>query len=238
MSLRATEVQRQWLEILGDVGASEIFPRLLSDSESIYEVEISTEDEAMPGRYDGFDQDVPEEIQEQAESEAEAEFHDEALQAAKSFLQGIAPAESILREDFEERERKVLEEAAKLLGVEVPWDAAEAASIQAEEQARIRKLEDDKKAAAEYLETVNATIAAGGTLPPLPALGWNLDYDLHQRLDKIVMSEMEKQLRSGKPRNEVAARFPGSRFGGQLSNVIGKLRAEGVLPPKVEKAAA
>jgi hypothetical protein len=236
MSLYATEVVRQWLDIGGTVEASELFPTLLSKSESEYEVEISTEDDATPGKYDGCEQDVPGEIQEQAELEAEQEFHGEALEAAKSFLQGVAPATSILRGDFDEREQKVLEEAAKLLGVEVPWDAAEAASIQAEEEARIRKLEAEKKVAAEYLETANAMIAAGGILPAFPTLTWELTYNLRQQLDNIVTGEMEKQLRAGKPRNEVAARFPG--FGGQLGNVVGKLRAQGVLPPNVKREAA
>lgn len=231
MSLHATEVQRQWLEVLGDVEASELFPTLLSGSKSIHEVEIDTEDEATPGKYDGFEQDVPKEIREQAESDAEVKFHGEAMEAAKSFLQGIAPAESILREDFEEREQKVLEEAAKLLGIEVPWDATEAARVQAEEDARIRKLEADKKLAADYLETVNATIAAGGILPAFPALPFLGEWELRQQIDKIITGEMEKQLRSGKPRNEVAARFPG--FRGQLGNLIGELRAQGILPPKV-----
>src|SRR6267154_16524 len=241
MSLHATErqIERQWLEIGGTVEASEIYPTLLSKSESEYEVEISTEDEAdeEEGRYDGCPQDVPGEIEEQAELEAEQEFHHEALEAAKSFLRGIAPATSILREDFEEREQKVLEEAAKLSGIDVPWDAAEAASIQAEEEARIHKLEAEKKVAAEYLETANAMIAAGGILPAFPTLSaWELTYNLRQQIDNIVTGEMEKQLRSGKPRNEVAAHFPG--FGGQLGNLIGKLRAQGVLPPNVKGVAA
>ncbi len=235
MGLYATEVVRQWLDVTGGVEASELFPALLSKSESIYEVEISTEDDARPGKYDGYEQDVPEEIKEQAELEAEQEFHHEALEAAKSFLRGIAPATSILREDFEEREQKVLEEAAKLSGIDVPWDAAEAASIQAEEEARIRKLEAEKKVAAEYLETASAMIASGGILPAFPReLTYN--FRLRQQIDNIVTGEMEKQLRSGKPRNEVAAHFPG--FGGQLGNLVGKLRAQGVLPPNVKGVAA
>lgn len=237
MALHAEQVVRQWVEVLGEVEASELFPALLPNSKSVYEVEIDTEDDPTPGKYDGFDQDVPDEIQEQAELEAEQEFHGEALEAAKSFLQGMAPAISILREDFEEREQEVLEEAAKLLGIDMPWDAAEAARVQAEEEARIRKLEDDKLMAASYLETVNATIAAGGILPAFPAIDeWNLRYHLHHQVDTVVMSEMEKQLRSGKPRDEVAAHFPG--FGGQLGAVVGNLRAQGILPPRVKRAAA
>jgi hypothetical protein len=240
MSLYATEVQmvRQWLDIGGAVEASELYPTLLSKSESEYEVEIDTEEgtEEEPGKYDGCSQDVPGEIQEEAELEAEQEFHGEALEAARSFLHGIAPATSILREDFEEREQKVLEEAARLLGVEVPWDVAEAARIQAEEDTRIRKLEAEKKVAADYLETVNAAIAAGGNLPAFPAVGVKLEYDLRHQVNKIVTSEMENQLRLGKPRNEVAARFPG--FMGQLGNLIGELRAQGVLPKAAAKGAA
>src|SRR5260370_4395019 len=170
MGLYATEVVRQWLDVTGGVEASELFPALLSKSESIYEVEISTEDDARPGKYDGYEQDVPEEIKEQAELEAEQEFHHEALDAAKSFLRGIAPATSILREDFEEREQKELEEAAKLSGIDVPWDVAESASIQAEEEARIRKLEAEKKVGAEDLEQANAMIPWGGSLPAYPHL--------------------------------------------------------------------
>jgi hypothetical protein len=241
MSLYATErqMERQWLEVGGGVGASELFPTLLLNSKSVHEVDISTEEEdgteESEGRYDGYSQHVPEDIQEQAELDAEQEFHGEALEAAKSFLQGIAPATSILREDFEEREQKVLEEAAKLLGIDVPWDAEEAARVQAEEDARIRKLEADKKAAADYLEAVNAAIATGDILPAFSD-AHAYDYDLRQRLNKIVTSEMEKQLWSGKSRNEVAARFPG--FEGPLGHVIGELRAKGVLPPKPPKAAA
>lgn len=58
-----------------------------------------------------------------------SEFHDEALAAAKATLTALQAGQTLLQEDFRDEEKVVLEEAAKALGIAVPWDPAEAAQI-------------------------------------------------------------------------------------------------------------
>jgi hypothetical protein len=94
----------------------------------------------------------------------------------------------------------------------------------------------DERVLASYLEALNAAIAAGEIVPRFPDGNGRYTYAIRAPFYKIVMTEMEKELRSGKSRDEVAARFPG--FIGPLRDVIGDLRAQGVLPPGVKRAAA
>jgi hypothetical protein len=134
MPLEVIERQttEQWYELSGDLAASEIFPRLLPKSESTWDArdgEIETEHEQVDGPYDGCpqpDTEMKKEIAEFTKS-AIAEFHDEALTAAKTMLTALKAGQTVLRGDFRELEKNIMEKAAKELGVAVPWDPVEAA---------------------------------------------------------------------------------------------------------------
>jgi hypothetical protein len=137
MSLQVTERQQveQWYELSGYIKACEVFPKLLPNSESVAEVEddIESEHEFNEGRYDGCPQG-PEAMQDEFDKftkSALSEFHDEALTAAKDLLMALKATETLLHKDFEDKEEEILEEAAKALGIALPWDPAEAAQIAA-----------------------------------------------------------------------------------------------------------
>ena len=150
MSMQVIERQttETWYELSGDLAARDVFPRLLPDSEAIKEVEdIQTEPEAAEGRYDGCPQEddaMEDEIAEFTQS-AISEFHDEALTAAKSLLAALQAAQTLLHCDFEEVEEVILEEAAKALGVTIPWDPVEAAQMAADEAARQVRLQQQRE---------------------------------------------------------------------------------------------
>ena len=143
MSLQVIERQetKTWYELHGRLEACELLPNLLPDSKAIKETsgEIETEPEVDDGRYDGFvqDEDVMENEISEFTEDAISEFHDEALAAAKAKLAALKPGETLLHEKFEAEEEPILEEAAKALGIAVPWDPAEAEQIAAAEAKQI-----------------------------------------------------------------------------------------------------
>ncbi len=163
-----------WYALTGDLAARDVFPRLLPNSESIKEVEedITTESEFDDGKYDGYPQDdgeMEEEIDEFTQS-AISEFHDEALTAAKTTLTALNAGKTLLHKDYEHEEEDILEEAAKALGIAVPWDPAEAAQIAAEEaagEARLKREREQQelrtKEAAEVLEKARHLFTAGNS---------------------------------------------------------------------------
>lgn len=172
MALEVVERQitETWYELCGDLEACEIFPTLLSDSESRKEVEenISTEHERGEGEYDGCpgqEDEMPDEIDEFTES-AIAEFRDEALAAAKTKLTALKPGQTLLRCDFEDAEQTILDEAAKELGITDPWDKAEAAQL-AEEEARRQQMREEEerrqKETPEVLEKARSLFNAGNS---------------------------------------------------------------------------
>jgi hypothetical protein len=175
MGLEVTERQtmQQWYELSGDLKARELFPQLLPTSESVKDArevdeEIRTEPEEKAGPYDGFSQplDAMQDEVDEFTKAAIAEFHDEALTAAKALLTALKAGSTLLHKDFEEVEEEILEEAAKELGVAIPWDPVEAAQIAAAEAARradrlarAKALLADKATAIEGLAKHNLTDA-------------------------------------------------------------------------------
>jgi hypothetical protein len=176
MSLQVTERQQveQWYELSGYIEACEVFPRLLPNSESVAEVEddIESEHEFKEGRYDGCPQEddaMEGEIDDFTKS-AISEFHDEALTAAKNMLTALKAGETLLHKTFQDEEEAVLEEAAKALGIAVPWDPAEAAQIAADEAARQVRLQQERELAelrakktAEVLENARQLFKTGNS---------------------------------------------------------------------------
>jgi hypothetical protein len=176
MSLQVTERQQveQWYELNGYIEACEVFPRLLPNSESVAEIEedIESEHEFNEGRYDGCpqeDESMEDEVAEFTKS-AISEFHDEALTAAKNILTALKVGQTLLHGDFEDEEESIVEEAAKALGVAVPWDPAEAAQIAADEAARQVRLQQERELAelrakktAEVLENARQLFKTGNS---------------------------------------------------------------------------
>ncbi len=176
MALDVTERQitETWYELTGDLEARDLFPRLLPNSDSIVEVEedIQTESEFDDGKYDGCPQDhcaMEDEVEEFTKS-AISEFHDEALSAAKTILTVLKAGETLLHKDFECEEEDILDEAAKALGIELPWDPAEAAQLAAEKAAREARVKQEReqqelrtKEAAEALEKARELFKAGNS---------------------------------------------------------------------------
>jgi hypothetical protein len=171
MSLQVIERQSttQWYELCGHLEASELFPRLLPNSESIKEMdeEIETEPEVVEGRYDGCLQDdceMEDEIAEFTKS-ALSEFHDEALAAAKATLTALQAGQTLLQRGFQDEEEVVLEEAAKALCIAIPWDPVEAAQIATEQAAsharNITYAQSDLAHAQTLLDKNTAVIARG-----------------------------------------------------------------------------
>jgi hypothetical protein len=203
MSLQVIERQTTttWYELNGELEASELFPTLLPNSESVKEIEedIETEPEEREGKYDGCPQDdseMEDEIDEFTKS-ALSEFHDEAIVAAKALLMGLKAGQTLLCREFEEAEETVLEEAAKELGMAIPWDPAEAAQIaadQAAEEARAKQRreqeEQRKKDVAEVLQKARELFKAGNS------------------------------------HSAVSTKFPS--FSNEISKLVGELRKEGV----------
>ena len=176
MTLQVTERQTttQWYELSGELEARELFPNLLPNSKSVKEVEedIKTEAEEVEGKYDGCPQEDDAMEDENAEftSTAVAEFNPEALAAAKNRLTALKDGETLLRQNFEEAEEEVLEEAGKVLGVAVPWDPVEAAQIAAyvaaeEQRRKEEELQNELRAKgrAEVLEKARALFKAGNS---------------------------------------------------------------------------
>jgi hypothetical protein len=178
MTLHVTERQttEQWYELSGCIEARELFPTLLPNSESVKEIEdedIETEHEFEEGRYDGCPQG-PEEMQDEVDEftkSALAEFHDEALAAAKAVLTAALQAgQTLLLKNFDEDEEVILEEAAKALDVAIPWDPAEAAQMAADKAAseaqaqRAREQEElRKKETAGVLEKARQLFKDGNS---------------------------------------------------------------------------
>jgi hypothetical protein len=175
MSVQVIERQttETWYELTGDLAARDVFPRLLPNSEAIKEVEdIRTDPEAKDGRYDGCPQEdeaMAEEIDEFTET-AISEFHDEALTAAKNILTALKVGQKLLHGDFEDEEESIVEEAAKALGIAVPWDPVEAAQIAADEAARQVQLQQERELAelrakktAEVLENARQLFKTGNS---------------------------------------------------------------------------
>jgi hypothetical protein len=168
MGLQVTERQttRTWYELSGEVEARRVFPKLLASSRSIKEVdqEIRTEPEEDEGKYDGFraEHDAMEcEIEEFTQS-AIAQFHDEALAAAKGVLMALKSGQTLLLKDFEEAEINILDEAGSTLGIAVPWDPTEAAQMAAKtaaDEARLQQIREREELHAKQLPEVleNAT---------------------------------------------------------------------------------
>jgi len=167
-------VQRQvtetWYELGGSIEARELFPTLLPNSESVMEIEgdITTEHEVAEGKYDGSPADEAEmedEIAEVTES-AKERFAPEALTAAKAKLMELKPEATLLHSDLEEAEETAYEEAAKELGITIPWDSAEAAQIAEEEARRQQRHEEEerrKKETPEVLEKARSLFNAGNS---------------------------------------------------------------------------
>lgn len=176
MALSVTERQKteRWYELYGHLEARELFPKLLPNSDSVMEMdeEISTEPELVESGYDGCPAEhrrMANEVAKFNES-AIAKFRDEALPAANAMLTGLAAGQTLLRRDFKEIEKTFLEEAAKELAISIPWDAAEAAQMAADEAAkeafRKRMLEEDerrKQEIAEVLEKARSLFMAGNS---------------------------------------------------------------------------
>src|SRR5579862_4264433 len=108
MSLHVVERQmtETWYELYGELKASDLFPRLLPNTDSTKEVEdeIKTEGEFKEGRYDGCPQEedeMEEEIAEFTESALVA-FHDEAIVAAKALLKALKAGQTLLCREFED----------------------------------------------------------------------------------------------------------------------------------------
>lgn len=170
MPLSVTERQttKTWYELNGDLEARELFPNLLPNSDSVIEMEeeMSTEPEEDDGRYDGCpasDDEMETEIDKFTNS-ALAEFHPEALAAAKAKLTALKPGQTLLRGDFEDAEQTILDEAAKELGIPDPWDLAEAAQIAEEEARRKQRREEEErrqKETPEVLEKARSLFNAG-----------------------------------------------------------------------------
>jgi hypothetical protein len=204
MPLDVTECQvsKTWYQLTGDLSASELYPKLLPNSQSVVEIDdpIETEPEEQDGQYDGASADDGEMENEIAEftKAAIAEFHDEALAAAKTTLTSLKPSQTLLHADFESEEEEILEEAANVLGTAVPWDPIEAA------QDAVRRAENElrelQRKRAE--ELTNQQIAE-------------------------VLQKAEPLLRAGNSHATVRAMFP-PEFSGKIANLVGELRSQGV----------
>jgi hypothetical protein len=176
MALHVTERQTTdtWYELTGDLEACELFPTLLRDSESAKEVEneINSEHDTADGRYDGYP--APEAMEDEVAEftkAAIAELHDEALAAAKTTLTtALKAGETLLHKNFEDEEEGVLEEAAEVLGVAIPWDPVEAAQVAAEQAVRQAEMQQDHerqalraKETAEALENARQLFKTGNS---------------------------------------------------------------------------
>lgn len=190
-----------WYQLWGELEACELFPKLLSSSDSWKEMEeaIETEHEIDAGPYDGCPAEkcrMENEIAKFTES-AIAEFRNEALAAAKAKLTGLEAGQTLLRHDFTAVEQTIVEAAAKELGITVPWDPAEAAQMAAAEAAkeserRMREEEEEqlKKETAEVLEKARSLFMGGNS---------------HSAVRNV---------------------FP--QFSGQIANLVGAMRSQGV----------
>ena len=164
------QVTETWYELQGSIEARELFPTLLPNSESVMEIEdgITTEHEVAEGKYDGCPADeceMEDEVAERKES-AIVRFAPEALVAAKAWLMALKPGDTLLRADLEEAEETAFEEAAKELGITIPWDPAEAAQL-AEQEARWKRMREEEeqrtREAPEVLEKARALFKAGSS---------------------------------------------------------------------------
>jgi hypothetical protein len=206
MALQVIERQttEQWYELSGTLAASEIFPNLLSKSESIWDTaeqdeEIKTEREQVEGKYDGCPQEddaMEDEIAEFTKS-AIAEFHDEALNAATAMLTALKPGDTLLQRDFEDTEMEILEEAAKALGIAVPFDPVEAAQMVAEQAAQEARLQQHREQ-----EVLRAKQTAE------------------------VVERARLLFQQGNSHTVVRARFP--EFASAIATLVGELRRQGV----------
>jgi hypothetical protein len=212
MSLHVTERQatEQWYELDGELSARELFPNLLAKSESVKEIEesIQSEHEEVEGKYDGCPQEddsMQDEIDEFIES-ARAEFHGEALDAAKAVLLALKPGETLLREHFDEEgtEEIILEEAAKALGVVIPWDPVEAAEIAAAAVAHQAALQRRREQAE--LEAKEAEVRKKETTE--------------------VLEKARELFKAGNSHAAVKAMFP--KFATAIAVLVGELRKQGV----------
>jgi hypothetical protein len=212
MSLQVIERQTttQWYELSGDLEARELFPRLLPNSKSVTEnasePEIKTEPEEVEGGYDGFPQDDAEMEGEIAEftKSALAEFHDEALAAAKATLTALQGGQTLLHEDFEDEEEVVLGEAAKALGIAIPWDPAEAAQMAAAQAAAEVRHQ-------QWLEEEKLRQAAE---------------ELSRKATEQVLEQATQLFKAGTSHAAVRARFP--NFANEIGGLVGRLRSQGV----------
>lgn len=212
MALCVIERQQKetWYELHGELKANELFPALLPNSQSNKKPEddIRTESDFEPGRYDGQkcpDAEARGDVEakiDQFNKLAMAEFHDEALAAAKAKLTALNPGETLLQRDFlEEGDYDVLEEAAKELGISIPWDPAEAAQIEAkwaaEETARFQREKEQREQLAAFCSA------------------------LPEPLQKVA-----ELLKTGNSHSAVRAMFPDLE--GKISGLVGELRKRGV----------
>ena len=136
MALTVNEFQTKTTryELSGDLEARELFPVLLPNSQAFKAID---EDEPIVEEEGGDSEDwgpvpgVPRamraDVAEFTKS-ALAEFHDEALAAAKAVLQA---GQALLRKNFKEEEVVVLQEAAEALGVTILWDSGSPADTDA-----------------------------------------------------------------------------------------------------------
>ena len=207
MPLNVTQcsTKETWYQLGGELEACELFPKLLSNSNSWKEMEevIDTKHEIDDGPYDGCPAEkcrMANEIAMFTES-AIAEFRGEALAAAKAILTALKAGQTLLRRDFKEIEKTLLEEAAKELAISVPWDAAEAAQLAAEET--------EKEARSKR---------------------WLEEEERRKQQTAEVLNKARALFEAGDSHTAVRALFP--NYAGQIGNLVGDLRWQGQNIPR------